>query len=97
MAPSEQGPATTDLAKISWVMADVIVTIRVVIYVIMVCGPVAALLVEMFPTSLEAGVRRLRLDVRPEEKLRQLWEAAVPPPVLLPSPCNTFWGLGMSE
>jgi hypothetical protein len=43
-----------------------------VVYVIMVCGPVAVVLVEMFPTSLAAGVRKLRLNVRPEEKLRQL-------------------------
>ncbi|HEY7084503.1 MAG TPA: hypothetical protein VH519_06770 [Hyphomicrobiaceae bacterium] len=58
--------------KINWVLADVILTIMAVVYVIMVCGPVAVVLVEMFPTSLAAGVRKLRLNVRPEEKLRQL-------------------------
>jgi hypothetical protein len=51
LAALSQGyPAKANLAKINWVMAEVILTIMV-IYVTMV-GPIAAFLVEMFPTKI---------------------------------------------
>ena len=40
-----------DLAKVNWFMAEVILVIMV-IYVTMVYGPIAAFLVEMFPTKI---------------------------------------------
>src|SRR5262245_56405657 len=44
-------PAKADLAKVNWFMAEVILVIMV-IYVTMVYGPIAAFLVEMFPTKI---------------------------------------------
>jgi hypothetical protein len=44
-------PAKADLAKVNWVMAEIILVIMV-IYVTMVYGPIAAFLVELFPTSI---------------------------------------------
>ncbi|HKA74134.1 MAG TPA: MFS transporter, partial [Xanthobacteraceae bacterium] len=44
-------PAKADLAKVNWVMAELIIIIMV-IYVTMVYGPIAAFLVEMFPTKI---------------------------------------------
>ena len=44
-------PAKADLGKINWVMSEVKLTIMV-IYVTMVYGPIAAFLVEMFPTKI---------------------------------------------
>jgi MFS family permease len=44
-------PAKANPAKINWVMAEVVLTIMV-IYVTMVYGPIAAFLVEMFPTKI---------------------------------------------
>jgi MFS family permease len=44
-------PAKADPAKINWVMAEIVLTIMV-IYVTMVYGPIAAFLVEMFPTKI---------------------------------------------
>jgi MFS family permease len=44
-------PATADPAKINWFMATLILVIMV-IYVTMVYGPIAAFLVEMFPTAI---------------------------------------------
>jgi MFS family permease len=43
--------ATPDKAKVNWVMAEVILFIMV-IYVTMVYGPIAAFLVELFPTQI---------------------------------------------
>ena len=44
-------PTKADLNKINWFMTEVILTIMV-IYVTMVYGPIAAFLVEMFPTKI---------------------------------------------
>src|SRR5262245_44296664 len=44
-------PAKADLAKVNWIMAELIIVIMV-IYVTMVYGPIAAFLVEMFPTKI---------------------------------------------
>ncbi len=44
-------PAKADLAKVNWFMAELIIVIMV-IYVTMVYGPIAAFLVEMFPTKI---------------------------------------------
>src|SRR5438309_9435005 len=44
-------PATVDKAKVNWFMAELILVIMV-IYVTMVYGPIAAFLVEMFPTQI---------------------------------------------
>ena len=44
-------PAKADLNKVNWVMAELILVIMV-IYVTMVYGPIAAFLVEMFPTRI---------------------------------------------
>jgi len=43
--------ATADLNKVNWFMAELILVIMV-IYVTMVYGPIAAFLVEMFPTKI---------------------------------------------
>ena len=43
--------ATADLDKVNWFMAELILVIMV-IYVTMVYGPIAAFLVEMFPTKI---------------------------------------------
>ena len=44
-------PAKIDLEQVNWVMAEVILWIMV-IYVTMVYGPIAAFLVELFPTQI---------------------------------------------
>jgi hypothetical protein len=44
-------PATADKSKVNWVMAELILFIMVV-YVTMVYGPIAAFLVELFPTEI---------------------------------------------
>jgi MFS family permease len=44
-------PPTADKAKVDWVMTEVILVIMV-IYVTMVYGPIAAFLVELFPTEI---------------------------------------------
>jgi MFS family permease len=44
-------PAKADLAKVNWFMTEVILVIMV-IYVTMVYGPIAAFLVELFPTKI---------------------------------------------
>jgi MFS family permease len=44
-------PRSADPAKVNWVMAELILVIMV-IYVTMVYGPIAAFLVEMFPTQI---------------------------------------------
>ena len=44
-------PAKADPAKVNWVVAELILFIMV-IYVTMVYGPIAAFLVEMFPTKI---------------------------------------------
>jgi MFS family permease len=44
-------PASADKSKVNWVMAEVILVIMV-IYVTMVYGPIAAFLVELFPTEI---------------------------------------------
>ena len=44
-------PPKADLAKVNWVMAELIL-ILMVIYVTMVYGPIAAFLVELFPTKI---------------------------------------------
>jgi hypothetical protein len=44
-------PKTADSAKVNWPMSVLILTIMV-IYVTMVYGPIAAFLVEMFPTKI---------------------------------------------
>jgi MFS family permease len=44
-------PPTADKTKVNWVMAEVILFIMV-IYVTMVYGPIAAFLVELFPTRI---------------------------------------------
>ena len=44
-------PPTADKAKVNWFMAELILVIMV-IYVTMVYGPIAAFLVEMFPTKI---------------------------------------------
>jgi hypothetical protein len=43
--------ATADKAKVNWFMAELILVVMV-IYVTMVYGPIAAFLVEMFPTKI---------------------------------------------
>jgi hypothetical protein len=43
--------ATADKAKVNWFMAELILVIMV-LYVTMVYGPIAAFLVEMFPTKI---------------------------------------------
>jgi MFS family permease len=44
-------PASADKSKVNWVMAELILFIMV-IYVTMVYGPIAAFLVELFPTEI---------------------------------------------
>jgi hypothetical protein len=44
-------PAKADLNQVNWFMAELILVIMV-IYVTMVYGPIAAFLVEMFPTKI---------------------------------------------
>jgi len=44
-------PVTADKSKVNWVMAELILVIMV-IYVTMVYGPIAAFLVELFPTEI---------------------------------------------
>src|SRR3989454_267148 len=44
-------PASADKGKVNWVMAELILVIMV-IYVTMVYGPIAAFLVELFPTEI---------------------------------------------
>jgi MFS family permease len=44
-------PKTADTSKVNWVMAELILVIMV-IFVTMVYGPIAAFLVEMFPTKI---------------------------------------------
>jgi MFS family permease len=44
-------PSKADLSKVNWVMAELVLVIMV-IYVTMVYGPIAAFLVEMFPTKI---------------------------------------------
>jgi MFS family permease len=44
-------PPTADKSKVDWVMAEVILVIMV-LYVTMVYGPIAAFLVELFPTQI---------------------------------------------
>src|SRR5262245_20076351 len=44
-------PAKADPAKMNWFMAELILVIMV-IYVTMVYGPIAAFLVELFPTKI---------------------------------------------
>jgi MFS family permease len=44
-------PVKADPAKVNWIMAELILVIMV-IYVTMVYGPIAAFLVEMFPTKI---------------------------------------------
>ena len=44
-------PAKADSSKVNWVMAEIILVIMV-IYVTMVYGPIAAFLVELFPTKI---------------------------------------------
>jgi MFS family permease len=44
-------PAKADLAKVNWFMTELILVIMV-LYVTMVYGPIAAFLVEMFPTKI---------------------------------------------
>jgi MFS family permease len=44
-------PATADKAKVNWFMAELLLVIMVV-YVTMVYGPIAAFLVELFPTRI---------------------------------------------
>jgi len=44
-------PAKADLAQVNWVMAEIILIV-LVIYVTMVYGPIAAFLVELFPTRI---------------------------------------------
>src|SRR3989441_3145136 len=44
-------PASADKSKVNWVMAELILVIMV-IYVTMVYGPIAAFLVELFPTEI---------------------------------------------
>jgi hypothetical protein len=44
-------PAKADLSRVNWLMAELILVIMV-IYVTMVYGPIAAFLVEMFPTKI---------------------------------------------
>src|SRR6202171_4232675 len=44
-------PANADKSKVNWVMAEVILVIMV-LYVTMVYGPIAAFLVELFPTEI---------------------------------------------
>ena len=44
-------PASADKSKVNWVMAELLIVIMV-IYVTMVYGPIAAFLVELFPTEI---------------------------------------------
>src|SRR3954471_10695252 len=44
-------PATADKSKVNWVMTELILVIMV-LYVTMVYGPIAAFLVELFPTEI---------------------------------------------
>ena len=44
-------PSSADKSKVNWVMAELIIVIMV-IYVTMVYGPIAAFLVELFPTEI---------------------------------------------
>jgi hypothetical protein len=44
-------PRTADPAKVNWMMAELILVIMLV-YVTMVYGPIAAFLVELFPTKI---------------------------------------------
>ena len=44
-------PAKADLTQVNWVMAELILVIML-IYVTMVYGPIAAFLVELFPTKI---------------------------------------------
>ena len=44
-------PAKIDLSRVNWVMAEIILVIML-IYVTMVYGPIAAFLVELFPTRI---------------------------------------------
>jgi hypothetical protein len=44
-------PAKADLSKVNWIMTELLLVIMV-IYVTMVYGPIAAFLVELFPTRI---------------------------------------------
>jgi ATP/ADP translocase len=44
-------PAKADTSQVNWVMAEILLVIMV-IYVTMVYGPIAAFLVELFPTNI---------------------------------------------
>ena len=44
-------PAKADLSKVNWIMTEIILVIMV-IYITMVYGPIAAFLVELFPTRI---------------------------------------------
>lgn len=44
-------PSSADLAKVNWLMAELILII-LILYVAMVYGPIAAFLVELFPTQI---------------------------------------------
>ncbi|HEY7238930.1 MAG TPA: MFS transporter [Burkholderiales bacterium] len=48
---SAGAPPSADKSKVNWVMAELIIVIMV-IYVTMVYGPIAAFLVELFPTEI---------------------------------------------
>jgi MFS family permease len=48
---TEAAPGNADLSKVNWFMAEVLLVIMV-IYVTMVYGPIAAYLVELFPTRI---------------------------------------------
>ena len=48
---SAGAPASADKSKVNWVMAEIILVIMV-LYVTMVYGPIAAFLVELFPTEI---------------------------------------------
>src|SRR5712664_1046987 len=47
-------PASADKSKVNWVMAEIILVIMV-LYVTMVYGPIAAFLVELFPTEIRSA------------------------------------------
>ena len=58
-------PKAADTAKINWFMAQIILVIMV-IHAAMVYGPVAAFLVELFPTRRQSSALFLMTSLRLE-------------------------------
>ena len=82
-------PPKADTTKVNWVMAEIILVIMV-IYVTMVCGPIAAFLVELFPAKIRYTSMSLPYD------LGNSWFGGMLPllaPALVAWSGNIYYGL----